>query len=327
MVSDKIGRRDFIKRTLAGGAGLCAVSFLGCGKKPREGVSAPAPAPTALPAPVATSPNKIAVAGGSGPAANTRRAVELLGGMQNFVRRGDMVVVKPNIGWNRTPDRGATTHPEVVRAVVTMCLDAGAKEVKVFDRPCDNAEMAYRTSGIREAAKQAGARVGYVKDRLFKQTAIPGEMLTSWPLYSEALDADVFINLPVAKTHNEAVLTLSVKNLMGIMGGERGAMHKDIHQKLADLYTRVKPHLNILDATTTMYRHGPQGLSVHDLEQSDTIIAGVNAVTVDAYAARTLPFRLKTEDPLEMVEYLQNASRMGLGEVQLAKMKVMKVSA
>ncbi len=325
-MGDKIDRREFFKHTVAAGAGLYALTLAGCGKEPIEAALPQTPEVGSAPQPAAPNPNTVTVASGADAALNTRKVVELLGGMKNFVHRGDLVVVKPNIAWNRPPDRGANTHPEVVRAVVVMCLEAGAREVKVFDRTCDNAEMTYRTSGIREAAKEAGASVVYVKDRFFKETKIPGEMLKSWPLYTEALDADVFINVPVAKTHNEAVLTLAIKNLMGIMGGERGKIHRDIHQKLADLCTRVKPHLNILDATTTMFRNGPQGLSVDDLERTDTIIAGTNAVTVDAYAARALPFRLKTEDPLEVVEYLQNASRMGLGEVELDKMNIIKAS-
>jgi len=265
----------------------------------------------------------VAVAEGRGPTANTDAVLEALGGIGRFVKKGDLVAVKPNIGWNRSPAQGANTHPEVVAAVVKAALRAGARQVVVFDRSCEDSRRTYRRSGIGRAAAAAGARVEHVRTRDFLETAIPeGKALRRWTFHRYAFEADVFINIPVAKNHNQAVLTLAMKNLMGVMGGERGRIHIDIHQKLADVSTVIQPELNIIDATRIMVAHGPQGTSPDDLRHTDTIIASVNQVTADAYAAQTLPFEnLPTRGPFG---YIKAAGEMGLGETDLARITVRK---
>ncbi len=265
----------------------------------------------------------VAVADGKGPVANTKAVLEAVGGMGRFVKKGDLVAVKPNIAWNRSPAQGANTHPEVVATVVKACLRAGARRVVVFDRSCEDSRRTYRRSGIGRAAESAGAKVEHVKSSDFVDTSIPeGKALTRWPFHRYALEADVFINVPVAKSHNQAVLTMAMKNLMGVMGGERGDIHIDIHQKLADVSTLIQPDLNIIDATRIMVTHGPQGTSPDDLRSVDTIIAGVNQVTADAYAAQTLPFENLPAGGL--FGYIKAAGEMGLGETDLSRMTVRK---
>lgn len=261
----------------------------------------------------------VAVAEGKGPVANTEAVLEALGGIGRFVKKGDLVAVKPNIGWNRSVAQGANTHPEVVATVVKACLQAGAGRVVVFDRSCEDSRRTYRRSGIAQAAETAGAKVEHVKSSDFVETSIPaGKTLTRWPFHRYALEADVFINVPVAKNHNQTVLTMAMKNLMGVMGGERGDIHIDIHQKLADVSTLIQPDLNIIDATRIMVAHGPQGTSPDDLRSVDTVIASVNQVTADAYAAQSLPFENLPAGGL--FGYIKAAGEMGLGETDLSRM-------
>ena len=263
----------------------------------------------------------VATSQGKGPVANTNAVIDVLGGMARFVSRGNFVAVKPNIAWNRSPAQGANTNPEVVATVVRACLQAGARQVVVFDRPCEDSRRTYRRSGIAEAAEAAGARVEHVRAGDFLETRIPkGKSLTSWPFHRYAFEADVFVNIAAAKDHNEAILTMAMKNLMGIMGGERGDIHRDIHQKLADASTVIQPDLNIIDATRIMVARGPQSTSPDDLRETDTVIASVNQVTADAYGAQTLPFPRLPED--KVFGYIRAAGEMGLGQTSLEAMEV-----
>ena len=183
----------------------------------------------------------LAVVRGASPARITSAAVNELGGMRRFVSRGDIVVVKPNIGWDRTPEYAANTNPEVVAEIVRLCYEAGAKKVKVFDHPVSDARRTYKQSGIAVAAAAAGAQVSFVDERKFKDMAIKGQLLKSWPLYTEIIEADKVINVPIAKVHGIATLTLGMKNWMGIMGGSRGRIHQRIDESLVDLARFVKP--------------------------------------------------------------------------------------
>jgi uncharacterized protein (DUF362 family) len=180
----------------------------------------------------ATTPSRpdLVVARGGTPEQLVKASLAAMGGMGAFISRGDVVVIKPNIGWDRTPEQAGNTNPEVVAAVVRLCFEAGAKKVRVFDRPVNDPRRCYVQSGIGPAAGALGANVDFVDERKFKDMAINGETLKSWPLYSEVFDADKVINIPIAKHHGLAKLTLSMKNWMGVMGGTR----RQIHQKLDD---------------------------------------------------------------------------------------------
>ena len=189
-----------------------------------------------------------------------RKTIELLGGMKNFVSTGDVVVVKPNIGWDRKPELAANTNPEVVSEVIKMCLEAGAKKVKVFDRTCNDERRCYVNSGIAGALKgMKNVELKYIENERFRKVAINGKALSEWELYGEALSADVFINVPVAKHHSLTKLTLGLKNVMGVMGGNRGSIHKNIDNALADVNSVLKSHLVVVDATRVLTAHGPQG--------------------------------------------------------------------
>ena len=188
--------------------------------------------------------------------------------MAAFVKPGMIVVVKPNIGWNRVPTSCATTNPDVVKAVVEECVKAGAGRVEVYDRPCEDARRTYSRSGIEKAAKDAGAVVRFIDDYEYVDRDIPnGVVLKKWPVVEGALKCDALINVPIAKDHDTATLTLAMKNLMGVMGGNRGEIHTNMGQKLADFNTLVVPTLNILDANSILIAHGPQGGSSEDIRR------------------------------------------------------------
>ncbi len=261
----------------------------------------------------------VAVAEGQDYAAITRSAVDALGGMGRFVKPGNTVVVKPNIGWDRRPEQAATTHPLVVRGLVEECLKAGAKKVKVFDNSNNDARRSYENSGIPAALKDLkDVEVKFMEDERFKKVDLKGVFLKEWELYGEALSADVFINVPIAKHHSTTLLTLALKNMMGIMGGNRGIVHRQIEDALADLSSFVRSHLILVDATRILTAHGPTGGSLRDVKVLNKVIASTDIVAADAYA--TGLFGLKPQD----IPVTVRAYKRGLGEMNLEKVRVVK---
>jgi uncharacterized protein (DUF362 family) len=251
-----------------------------------------------------------------------RAAVAALGGMARFVKRDALVVVKPNVLTGRAPQYATATNPDVIAAVVRLCLEAGAREVVVLDRPTSEPRTAFDTAGITSAVAAAGGRVKFLTDRNYERVSIPqGRILTSWPLVTDVFEADTFINVPIAKTHGMAGLTMSMKNLMGIMGGERGTIHQDFSQKIVDVNTLVRPHLVVLDAYRMLIRNGPTGGSLSDVKIAKTVVAGTSQVAVDAMGATLFgwePGRL---------DYLRVASEQGLGVIDLGRLRVQEGQA
>ncbi len=271
-----------------------------------------------------TGPSTLAFTKGKDYAALVARVLKPLGGIAAFVKPGTRVVVKPNIGWDRTPEQGANTHPEVVKAIVEQCLGAGAKQVLVFDRSCAEVRRSYNRSGILAAVQSIGnpaARCVYQDRNRFVPVDIEnGKSLKRFTFYRDALatDCDCYINVPVAKNHVASKLTLGLKNVMGVIGGNRGEIHKDLHQRIADLNLVVRPRLTIIDATRIMFRHGPQSGGPEDVKVLDTLVASADIVAADAYA--TTLFDLKPQDVGATVA----AARLGLGEIDLAKVKMVE---
>jgi len=292
-------RRDFIKLTVSGLAGLAfndALASLNPGELP-----------------------ELVVAQGTSHSRLTEKAIEALGGIKRFISRGDVVVVKPNMAWDRTPEQAANTNPEVVQEVVRLCYEAGAGKVKVFDRTVNDPRRAYVQSGIMEAVKKVGGEIFYVDDRKFKEVTINGEAIKTWPLYTEVFEADKVINIPVAKHHSLARLTMAMKNWMGIMGGSRRQIHQRLDESLADLAMVIKPTLTILDATRILIRNGPQGGNLEDVKVLNTVIAGIDQVAVDSFGA-TL-FGMKGED----LGYVKIAHKRGLGNMDLSRVKIKRI--
>jgi uncharacterized protein (DUF362 family) len=261
----------------------------------------------------------VAVAEGTDFAATTRKAINVLGGMKRFVKAGDVVVVKPNMGWDRSSELAANTHPQVVRAVVEECLAAGAKKVKVFDNTCNDSRRCYVNSGIEGALKgMKNVECKQIEPERFKKVTLNGQFLKEWELYDEALSANVYINVPVAKHHGLSKLTLGLKNVMGIMGGTRGYIHRNIDVALADVNAHLKTHLTIIDATRILTAHGPQGGNIADVKVLNKVIASTDTVAADAVA--TTLFGLKPSDiPVTVAAY-----KRGLGEMNLDKIRIVK---
>lgn len=260
----------------------------------------------------------LALIQGNSPAQLTKEAVALLGGINRFVSKGDVVLVKPNIGWDRTPKQAACTNPEVVKTLVELCLDAGAKQVKVMDNPCNPARRTYVRSGIAAAAKKAGAKVPYPNDHRLKKMALKGEWLKEWEVYTDFVEADKIINAPIAKTHSLSRLTMGMKNWLGALGGKRNQLHQKIDFAMVDLAAFFKPVLTVLDGYRILIRNGPQGGRLSDVKLHKTIVAGVDYVAVDAIGATF--FGIKPED----LRFLQLANQKGFGEINLEKLRIEK---
>jgi uncharacterized protein (DUF362 family) len=224
----------------------------------------------------------LSVAHGPSPAAITRAAIDALGGVASFVSRGDRVVVKANIGWDRTPEQAADTNPEVIATVVRMCVDAGAKSVLVLDNPCNDPRRCYARSGIADAVKAAGGRVDFFEEERTKKMAIGGEKVREWLVHPAFVERDVLINVPIAKHHGLAGLTLGMKNWLGAIGGPRNRLHQEIDHSIVDLAAFFKPQLTIIDGVRILLRGGPQGGSLDDVRRIDTVIAAADMVAAEA---------------------------------------------
>ncbi len=264
----------------------------------------------------------LAVIRGDFPDKNVRAAMAQLGGMERFVKSGARVVVKPNVLTGRPPEYATTTNPIVLSTIIRMCLEVGAAEVTVLDYPTSSARAAFKESGLAQATAEAGGKLKYLNNRDFDRVDIPeGVAITSWPLVTEALEADTLINVPIGKTHGMAGLTLAMKNLMGIMGDSRGKIHLDYPQKITDVNTRVKPHLVILDAYRILTRNGPTGGNLDDVAMPKTVVAGTSQVAVDAYGTTIMGWQ-----PGDLPSLVEAASR-GLGEIDLSKYTIFEGTA
>ena len=260
---------------------------------------------------------QLVVSQGDDPRQLVRAALRELGGIRRFVSRGDVVVIKPNMAWDRAPQQAANTNPEVVAETVRLCREAGAKEVIVTDVPVHEPHQVFERSGIAEAARAEGARIVLPEWRLFKEVDLRGEVLGAWPVLEPFLAADKLINIPIAKQHSLTGATLGMKNWFGILGGQRQRLHQRIHESLADLADFLRPTLTILDAWRVLMRNGPTGGGSGDVELKKTLIVGTDPVAVDAYAAKAY-WNLDAAS----LRYLKLASDRGLGTVDFERLLV-----
>ncbi len=249
----------------------------------------------------------------------TEQALDALGGMGRFVSRGDIVWVKPNMGWNRAPELAANTNPDVVAALVRLCFEAGAKEVKVGDNTCNKPAQCYRSSGIEAAAAEVGAKIVFLDERRFRDVKIGGRRLTEWPLYPEILESDLVINVPVAKHHGLCRVSLGMKNYMGVIGGRRNSWHQDLTACLCDLTAYMKPRLCVLDAIRVLTDHGPQGGNVADVTRMGTVAAGTDIVALDAFGAELLG-----HEP-EEIDTLKAAQEAELGRIRYRELPLREI--
>jgi len=264
-------------------------------------------------------PHMTVVQGGE-PRELVQTALENLGGIGRFIARQDVVVIKPNIAWDRTPEQAANTNPDVVAELVRQCWQAGAKRVIVTDVSCNEPRRCFQRSGIQAAAHAAGAEVILPDPELFREVDMGGVVLKSWPVFTPFLEADKIINVPIAKHHVLTGATLGMKNWYGILGGERNRLHQQIHQSLVDLASFMLPTVTFIDCYRVLLRNGPTGGNLEDVVTKKTMVAGTDPVALDAYVAKAY-WNLDHEK----LPYLQMSAERGLGTVDFEKL-AMKVS-
>jgi uncharacterized protein (DUF362 family) len=234
-------------------------------------------------------------------------SLDALGGIKRFVKPGERVLVKPNVGWDRTPEQAANTNPELVGEMVRLCLEAGAKEVVVADITCNDPRRCFLRSGIREASEKAGGRVILPGDEDYVEVDLGGKVLTRWPVAKCFIETDRFINMPIVKQHSLSLITVGMKNLYGIIGGRRNQLHQQIDQSIVDLVAFSKPTLTVVDATRVLLRGGPTGGSLDDVAIENSVICATDPVAADARAAEFLGL---TGD---LVPHIVLAAQSGLG--------------
>lgn len=262
------------------------------------------------------------------PAAATRKALEAMGGISRFVKKGQSVVLKPNMSFANPPEWGSTTHPSVVVTVAQACIEAGAQQVVVLDHPLRRAELCLERTGIRDACKNIkGVYVlALAEKKFFREIKIPhGKAVERVGVLKEVLESQVLINLPVAKTHSATGVSLGIKGLMGLIW-DRESFHSryNINQALADLATVIKPQLTILDATRALVSGGPGGPG--EVQKPNLIIAGIDPVAVDSYGVTVAAWYGQTFKGRQ-VEHLFIAHQRGLGKIDIEQLKIFKEKA
>ena len=242
-----------------------------------------------------------------------------MGGMGRYISKGDVVWIKPNIGWNRRPEQAATTNPDVVATLASLCWEAGAKRVIVSDNSCNSAIASYAQSGIQQAAQKAGAECFVMDERKFRKTSMGGKVMPAWELYGDVLGVNKFINVPIVKHHSLCKATLGMKNLMGVAGGERSRFHQDLSNTLVDLATFLRPTLVVMDAVRVLTANGPTGGNLADVQRRDTVAAGTDQVAIDAFGATLLG--LKPQD----IGYIVEGDARKLGTMAFESLKPRRI--
>ena len=306
-------RRDFLKTSVVAGVAL-SLNF--------EGLQAALSSNTVA---VEQAPDLVAVMGGE-PAVMLDKALEALGGIGKYIKKGQKVVIKPNIGWDRTPELAGNTNPELIKALVKKCFEAGAEKVTVFDHTCDNWQKCYETSGIAAAVKEAGGIIMPGNDeKYFKEVDIPdGVTLKKAKIHESLIEADAWINVPILKNHGGANLTISMKNHMGIVW-DRGFFHQnDLQQCIADICTlQKKAVLNVVDAYRIMKTNGPRGRSASDVVLAKGLFISPDIVAVDTAAAKF--FNQVREMPLDTVGHLAKGEALKIGTMNIDKLNVKRI--
>jgi len=299
MDTTPISRRESIKKLLKLSGGIALGSAVGAAHRPTAGLASP-------------GKGKFIVEGigqteGYDIKALTRKVFDTAGGMKAFISKGDVVAVKPNLSWARRPQLAATTNPEVLKAVVELCQEAGAKKVRIVDNTIQNARRCFAISGAGAVAKSTGAEIVFPRSSMMRDRNLQGHRLTIWPVFVPVTEADKLINLPVAKHHSLSGLSLGMKNWIGAVGGRRNALHQDIHPTIVDLAQYFKPTLTLIDGIRIMVRNGPSGGRESDVATTNRLILSNDPVAADSRAAAYFDVRP------EQLGFIRLAEKWGLG--------------
>lgn len=267
----------------------------------------------------------VAIMGGE-PEEMFRKAIAEFGGMRTFVKPGQKVVVKPNIGWDKVPELAGNTNPKLVTEIIKQCFDAGAKEVVVFDHTCDDWRKCYENSGIEAAAKAAGAKVVPAhEETYYREIELPrAKTLHKAKVHKALLDSDVWINVPILKNHGGAKMTISMKNHMGIVWDRRFFHSNNLQQCIADICTIHKPAvLNVVDAYRIMKTNGPRGKSEADVVLTKGLFLSTDIVAVDTAATKF--FNQVEKMPLDVVEHLARGEELKVGTMDIDSLRVKRI--
>ena len=316
------GRRQFLARAGKAGISIAAAGTISYLLYDHEGPKPGVKAKELVTLPDFSVPHKvgqtISIVQGSDRVKTVDKAIELLGGIERFVKPGETVVIKPNVAFASPSILGATTWPELVAELVRLCYNKGkAKMVYVTDNPINDPASCFTFSGIGKAATQAGAKVILPKKNLFKRTTLAGgKLIKNWPILFEPFDSvDKLIGVAPIKDHHRAGASMTMKNWYGLLGGRRNIFHQDINTIIAELAMMVRPTLVILDGTEVMMTNGPTGGSLSDLRRANTLIASCDQVAADSYGCGLLGLAVSD------LPYLTKAQRAGAGTTDYESLK------
>src|SRR5262245_2840463 len=265
----------------------------------------------------------LGVARGERVAAMVRAAVDAIGGIGRFIRRGDVVVIKPNVAFERPAVLGATTHPDVLTALIHLVRDAGAAEVRVADNPIESPQSCFHRSGVQAAAVAAGARVYLPAAGDFETLNVPGATwIESWPFFWRPfVGANKVIGVAPVKDHNLCRASMTTKNWYGLLGGRRNQFHQDIHGIIADLALMLRPTFVLLDGTRVLFRSGPTGGSLGDVKAAHTVVASTDSLAADAFGWHELLERRSEALPA----YFDRAAARKLGDPDFKRHHIKEV--
>jgi uncharacterized protein (DUF362 family) len=323
-LEEKYGRRELLARGTKAGASIAAAGLFAAWLYKSQPPQPPGQGRELVTLPDFSVPHQtgrtLAIVRNPDRKQSTRKALELLGGIERFVKPGETVAIKPNVAFTTPPMLGATTHPDVIGQVVRLCRQAGAREVIVADNPINDPPSCFRLSGIEKAVAEAGGRIVLPKERFFQHTTLEnGELIRNWPLFYEPFaNADKLIGLAPVKDHSRAGASMSIKNFYGLLGGQRSIFHQNINTIIAELSMMVEPTLVILDGTQSMISNGPTGGSLSDLRPTNTLIASTDMVAADSYGCTLL--NMKATD----LPYLAMAEKAGSGTTNYESLKPIK---
>jgi uncharacterized protein (DUF362 family) len=320
----RMDRRDFIKKTLpaaAIGIGSVGIGLLFHNREVKKETKVEEAKILNFSVPDNASFPKMVIANGHDHSKLVESAINELGGIKRFINSNDVVLIKPNIGWDRVPEQAANTNPEVVKAIVSLCLTAGAKKVFVTDISCNDYMRCFSRSGIKDAVESVGGIVELPNDTKFKDINMGGDVLGVRKVYSLYLEATKIINVPIVKHHSLTGATLGMKNWYGILGGRRNQLHQHINESLADLANFIRPSLIVMDATRVLMKNGPQGGNLSDVMEANMIIAGTDQVAIDAYAGERF-FNLG----FQQLGFLDLAHNKGIGNKNYSELSPKEIN-
>jgi uncharacterized protein (DUF362 family) len=310
-MNDKVSRRGFLKASLTAGLTLAAGKYF----SNRNPVPSKGRVLTVRPFTVPKTAGRFCIAKGENPGLMVRKAVENIGGISQFVGRGDKVLLKVNCAFARPAWMGATTSPEVTAEMVKLCLEAGASAVRVTDNPISDPKSCFLKSGLAQAVKAAGGEIWMPNPSDFRRVQVSRGVIGEWDTFYTPLEwCDKLIGLPTVKSHNLCAASLAMKNWYGFIGGSRSRFHQNIHQVVAELAQFIAPTFVLLDGTRMLTHNGPTGGSTEDVVPGNFVVASTDQVAGDACGVEMLGLEIKN------VPYIALAQEKGLGNFEYKKL-------